>query len=175
MRKLAFKIILFASFWPVLLMSCSTRKSTAVSPLRVSWWSSQRELYAYVIHSAASNRCQVAVFAGGSLLDGSLVEKSLPDLLALVKTAHKQVEALPPPNLLVTGEVDRVWVSYDATGRESFSVQGEIPDLLKTIHEAPALEELLLLLSRDQPKSYRMLDEPSPDGQFMKRPAAEKL
>lgn len=174
MRKPTFQTLLIAAVAAVFVTGCWSKNSKANEPsLRVGWWRLQHERYAYVILPAESNFSEVAIVTEGRTIAGHVLHKPLSELLSLVETAQKQVAALPTNNPTSPGEPRRVVVTYNANGRKGFSVQGPVPELLKSIHGAPALEQLLFLLSQDQPKDYRMLDEPRPGGQFMMPPSPE--
>jgi hypothetical protein len=173
MSKIQFKIILLILVLSVMGVSCVNKKSVEkIHPIRVSWSGSQQELFAYVLRPISGDRCEVAVVVGNEVFGGPIVNRPVREMLSLAQTAQKQVAALPPPEL-DSGEIHKVMVSYSVTDRESFFIQGRVPDLLRTVHAAPALEELLMVMSRDQPKGYRMLDDPRVGGQFMKPPNAE--
>jgi hypothetical protein len=166
-RKLTFHTLLLTTVMPVLMVGCVSKESKANDPvLRVSWWNSEQERYAYVIRPAG-NLWEVTVVTGGRTLEGPVLNTPLDELLSLAKTAQKQVATQPAPSPALPDETRRVVVSYGgAEGKKTFWIQGSVPELLKTIRGAPALERLLLLLSRDQPKDYRMLDEPRAGGPF---------
>lgn len=157
----------------LLFLGCLGKSESDAFPvLRVGWWNSERERYAYVVRPRQSNLTEVAVITREAMLEGPLLKRSLEELLLLAETAHKQASELPtipPPAAAV--QLRRVVVNYGTNGKKSFSVEGAVPELLKAIRRAPALEQLLVLLSRDQPKSYRILDDPTASGQFMKPPS----
>ena len=154
-----------------LTMSCGRdRADGSSSPIRIGWWRSDKELYTYVFRPTKSNAYEVAVAVRGEILDGPAVEESLPTLLSLVKKAHAEVAKLNQVNAGERSQTRRLVVDYEMGGRQTFTLEGPLPDMLKIFGSASALRDLLRLASSNQPKNYRILDEPGPLKQMGKEP-----
>jgi hypothetical protein len=146
-----------------LLMSCEANEAKrGEPPIRIGWWRANKELYAYVFRPTTSNSCEVAVDVQGKIRAGPFVAESLPALLSLTKRARHEVAALKPLGAGNKIQVYRLVVDCKIDGGQTFTLQGPLQDMLKIFETCPALKQLLLLASDNQPKNYRIIDEPGP-------------
>ena len=148
----------------LLTTSCTSARSTTQSELiRIGWGRADNERFAYLITPNTNNSCEIAIVVNGKILEKTALDRTFPELLKLAKTANEEiVRRKDQKQGSETEEVRRLAITYGATSDQSFSLKRNLADMLRVFEESKALHELLLFASRDQPKNYRILDEPGP-------------
>jgi len=162
--KLSSVVPIIFAVMPLLQLSCANDKLKRHESIRIGWGRANKERFAYVVVPVKSNSCEVAIVADNEVLEKSIVQRPFPDLVRLAQTAKDEIGRLKHTRLSQTGEVRRLVVNYQnrSSSRQSFSLTGDIEDVLRVFEESRALRELLAVTSRNQPKDYRILDVPGP-------------
>ena len=130
--------------------------------MRIEWWRLGKEQFAYSVRSTESNSCEIALIVGGRTVETAIVTKSTTEVLSLAKRAREETSRRRNLKLSEASEMHRLVVTYGPDSTESFSVECALAEMLRTFDACPALEELLDLASRRQPKAYRIVDKPGP-------------
>lgn len=172
-RILRGKFCFTVSAWLVLfyglgLVSPLAQTDTIQNSIRITWRDETCELYSYTFHSIQTNRVEVYLVKDRKILSVHGVQRvgGIDALLSLVETASKEATAkngdgtveLKPED---KRELEITYVKNSAA--QKFSIAGNYEELTQFFYSTPALKELLLFASEQQPKAYRLVDEFGPN------------
>jgi len=155
-------------------MSNAEQTKKGRTPILIIWSDSTTELFTYALRPGNSNQVQVQLVVDGKVITEQKKERpgGIEQFAALSEKAVQEITQ-KRTSVKKSNESDARKLAISVTnaeGEHHALIEGDLKELTRLFQDTVALKEILKYVSENQPKAYRLIDEPGPLKQRMRKP-----